>query len=148
MTDPFTLAAGSFAVLGVVDVVLRASIECCRFLSALKDAPEEITRLCSCIETNKLLVESFKKHLDGLQSLAATLSTTDTKEALKLFESSVKSFDRELSNLKLLETRYKVKNKIWSSIKYHLDDRKVNKFLRNLENAKSGLCAALSLVGG
>ena len=148
MADPFSLAAGSFAVLGVVDVVLRASIECCRFLSALKDTPEEITRLCSCIKINKLLVELFKKHLDGMQSLAATLSTTDTKEALKLFESSVKSFDRELSNLKLLETRYKAKKKIWSSIKYHLDDRKVNKCLRNLENAKSGLCAALSLVGG
>lgn len=148
MADPLSLAAGSFAVVGVVDVVLRASVECCRFLSALKDAPEEIGRLQSCIETNKALVESFKTHLGEQRGLAAALSATHAEEALKLFESSIKSFDRELSALKLLATRYAAKRKLWGSIKYHLDDRKVNQSLRNLENAKSGLCAAFSLVGG
>ena len=148
MADPLSLAAGSFAVVGVVDVVLRASVECCRFLSALKDAPEGIGRLQSSIETNKALVDSFEEHLGGQQGLAAALSATHAEEALKLFESSVKSFDRELSTLKLLATKYAGKKKLWGSIKYHLDDRKVNQSLRNMENARGGLCAAFSLVGG
>lgn len=146
MADPFSLAASSFAVLGAVDVVLKASVACCHFLSEIRDAPNEIRDLHSRIEENKLLIEAFKKHLDGIKDITTTSATPTMTEALKLFESSTNSFKRELSTLGKLGDKYTSKRKIWSAIKYHLDDRKVSRCLRNLENAKTGLCAALSLV--
>ena len=146
MSDPFSLVASSFAVLGAVDVVLKASVACCHFLSQIRDAPNEIRDLRSRIEENKVLIEAFMKHFHEVQNTATSSATSTMTEALKLFESSTNSFKRELKALERFRDKYTSKRKIWSALKYHLDDRKVTRCVRNLENAKSGLCAALSSV--
>jgi len=147
MPDPFSLAASSFAVVGVVDVVVKASIECCLFLSAIKGAPEGIRMLKIRIEENKALSEAFITHLK-LPSISIASTTSRMEPSLKLFEKSVKSFHRELTALKILEARYKGTSKLWSAVKYVFDEKKLNKCLVSLENAKSMLSAALQLIEG
>ncbi|KAJ4296296.1 hypothetical protein N0V90_006341 [Kalmusia sp. IMI 367209] len=147
MSDPFSIVAGSFAVLGVVDVVLRANVACSRFLSAIRDAPGEIDRLRTYIEESKVLIEAFMKHLNGSRT-DSTPVAAPMNEALSLFKSSIKVLSRELSFLRNLEARHKGTNKIWSACKFHLDERKVSNCLRRFKHAKSTLCTALLLIEG
>lgn len=148
MADPFSLAAGTFAVVGVADVVLKASIECCRFLPTIKGAPEEIIRLQTRIEENRALAEAFITHLNGLQNIVIGTAIPRMEKALKLFEKSVKSFNRDLTALIILEARYKGTSKLWSAVRHVLDEKKLSKCLGSLENAKSMLSTALLLVEG
>ncbi|PVI00981.1 hypothetical protein DM02DRAFT_654882 [Periconia macrospinosa] len=148
MADLLSLAAGSFAVVGAVDVVVKVSTECYRFLSAIKSAPEEIDRLKTCIEENRTLIEAFKTHLDGLQNIAAGSSASSMEERFNLFNSAIKSFNRELKTLKTLEARYKGTSNMWSAIRHLLDERKLDRCMRNLENSRTMSSAAFMLAEG
>jgi len=150
MADPFSITASSFAVVGVADVVLRASIECCRFLSEINGAPAEIDRLQTCIKENMGLVDTLKEHLDDLRTPASamSLSAIDSSSALNSFNSSIRAIHRELNALRALANRYGLGDKSWARVKWVLDERKISKSLENLERSKFTLSVALSLVEG
>lgn len=94
MIEPFSVAASSFAVVGLADVVLRAGKEFCQFLDAIKDAPTELERLRSCIHDNTLLVEESKRYWEDLKDHASltSSSTTTLSRALPQFTSALRSF--------------------------------------------------------
>jgi len=149
MTDPFSVATSSFAVVGLADVVLRASKEFCQFLSAIKDAPTEVERLRCCIYENTLLVEDSKRYWEELKDSASLTSSSATtlSQALPQFTSALKALGRELSALDTLAKRHNGIAKSWGKIKWVLDERKINKSLQRFEVSKSTLVAALVLVG-
>ncbi|KAF2474987.1 uncharacterized protein BDR25DRAFT_255524, partial [Lindgomyces ingoldianus] len=150
MPDPLSIAASSFAVVGVADFVLRASIECCRFLSEIKDAPDEISRLQISIKENKQLVNALKTHLNDLRDPASLISfsAVELNQAFDGFNTSVRALKRELNNLLGLEKRHNGVDKTWGRVKWLLDERKVRKSLEKLEWSKSTLSVSLSLVEG
>ncbi|KAF2785996.1 hypothetical protein K505DRAFT_205690, partial [Melanomma pulvis-pyrius CBS 109.77] len=150
MPDPLSLAASSFAVIGVADVVLRVGVECCRFLSEIKDAPAEIDSLRTCIKDNLQLVDTLKKHSDDLRDPAPPMSlpATDASSALDGFNSSIRALHRELNALQALAKKHSGIDKTWARVKWILDERKINKSLEKLERSKSTLGVALSLLEG
>ncbi|KAK7178769.1 uncharacterized protein CC84DRAFT_1180282 [Paraphaeosphaeria sporulosa] len=148
MTDPFSLPTGSFAVVSVVEVLLETSVECCCFLNALKDAHEEIDRLCTSIEEYQALVEALKANSTEVQGHKMPPAQGTLHKALELFDSSVRLLHRQLSALRTLKTWHKSKWKTYNAFKFYLDDRKMSRCSKNLENAESARGTALGLVEG
>ena len=148
MTDPFSMAASSFAVVGVADVVLRASVELCRFLSEIKDAPAEVERLRDFVMENTLLVEHSKQFLEELKRRPPSASALDVNlsGALYLFTSAIRALRRELNALAILARKHNGSNKSWGRIKWVLDERKINKSFLAFETSKTTLNNALALV--
>ena len=149
MTDPFSVAAGSFAVVGVADVVLRAGKDFCQFLRAIQDAPTEVESLRCCIEDAVILVQDLRRYWQELKQSdpSTSSSAASLNQALPQFQRALRTFDRELSSLLTLAKRYKGSSKRWAMIKWVLDERKILKSLQNLEVAKTTLGVALVLVG-
>ena len=146
MADPLSLAASAFAVAGVADLLLKYSVECCHFLSEIKDAPTEVQRLLTCLQENTLLIETSKHYLDELASSRCP-STPDLTRASHHFSSAIRALDRELAALVALTKKYKDSQKSWGKIKWVLDKQKINGSMRRLENSKATLTSALVLVG-
>jgi hypothetical protein len=150
MAEPFSVATGSFAVIGLADVVLRAGKEFYQFLDTIKEAPTEVERLRYCIHDNTLLVEESKHYWQDLKDrapLTSSSSTTTLSRALPQFTSALRSLDRELSTLVTLVKRHDGITKSWGRIKWVLDERKILKSLQKLEISESTLLTALLLVG-
>lgn len=149
MVEPFSVAASSFAVVGLADVVLRSGKEIYQFLSAIKDAPEEVDRLQCSIGDTALLVENVKCHAQELSQSDSLTTTTPTSASQMMLQiqSALRSLDRELSALVKLAKRYQTMHNKWERIKWVLDERKILKSLRKLEASKSALVAALVLAG-
>lgn len=143
MSGSLEFAAGIFAIIGVADVVVRTGREVHGFLRDLADAPEEIDRLCTTVRETILLVETVRQILDTFASRKAA-DTTDQITAL--FESALKSLQRELQNLRILSARFRGVNKTWSRVKYVLDERKINKIFSNLERSKGLLTNSLQVA--
>jgi hypothetical protein len=150
MADPFSIGASSFAVVGAADVVLRASAECYRFFSSIKDAPDEVNQLCIAIKENKRLVQSLQKHLDELRDPASCISmpTQSSTSELYGFDSAFRALQREMIALEKLAKKHNGPNKTWGRVKWYLDERKIAKSREKLERAKSMLGLALSLLEG
>lgn len=144
MSAGLEFAAGIFAIIGVAEVIVRTGREVHGFLRDISGAPEEIDRLCTTVKETTLLAETIKQILETLASRKPA-DTTDRITAL--FESALKSLQRELQNLRILNARFRgVSNKTWSRVKYVLDERKVNKMFNNLERAKSLLANSLHVA--
>ncbi|CAN9272592.1 unnamed protein product [Alternaria alternata] len=144
MSAGLEFAAGIFAIIGVAEVIVRTGREVHGFLRDISGAPEEIDRLCTTVKETTLLAETVKQILETLASRKPA-DTTDRITAL--FESALKSLQRELQNLRILNARFRgVSNKTWSRVKYVLDERKVNKMFNNLERAKSLLANSLHVA--
>ncbi|CAN9377660.1 unnamed protein product [Alternaria alternata] len=144
MSAGLEFAAGIFAIIGVAEVIVRTGREVHGFLRDISGAPEEIDRLCTTVKETTLLAETVKQILETLVSRKPA-DTTDRITAL--FESALKSLQRELQNLRILNARFRgVSNKTWSRVKYVLDERKVNKMFNNLERAKSLLANSLHVA--
>jgi hypothetical protein len=137
------LAAGVFAIIGVADVVARTCREVHGFLRDIAGAPEEIDRLCTTIKETTLLVGTTKHILD---TLASWKHVDVTEQIITLFESALKSLQRDLQNLRVLSARFRGVSKTWSRVKYVLDERKVNKMFNNLERSKSMLASSLQVA--
>ena len=149
MADPFSLAAGSFAVVGLVDIILRASSQFCHLISDVKDAPANVERLRTCVQENSLLVEALKQYLNEIRSAISSTSASaaDSRQALDLFTLTITALKRELESLLVLSQKHNETRKTWGAIKLWLDERKVNSSLRSLESSKSTLAHALMLLG-
>jgi hypothetical protein len=143
MSGSLELAAGIFALVGVADVVVRTGREIHGFLREIVGAPEEIDRLCVTVKETALLAETVKQLLDAL---ACRKQADATDQIVGLFESSLKSLQRELQNLRILSARFRGVSKTWSRVKYVLDERKVHKMLTNLERSKSLLASSLQVA--
>jgi hypothetical protein len=142
MSGAFEAAAGAFAVVGVVDVLIRTGREIFSFLSDIKDAPNNITRLTDSINDTVQLAQASKACLDSLHNSAAPLPKTG---ATLVLDSAIKALNRELQGLKSLTVKFKG-NKTWGRVKYVLNDAKIDKATRYLETHKSLLSSALTLA--
>jgi hypothetical protein len=149
MVDPLSVAASAFAVVGVIDVVLRASIEFCRFLSEIKDAPKEVEQLRNNINGTIHLLNASKKCLEDLQNntFPTDSSSIDVTDTIEQFRVAIRSLDRELKPLVALTKKPNLADRSWARVKWVLNERKVEKSLQKLEYSKSTLTNALVLVG-
>jgi hypothetical protein len=149
MAEPFSAAASSFAVIGLIDVVLRAGKEVYQFLGSIQDAPTEVDSLRCSIHDNALLVEELKRYWGEIQQSVSSASscTTDLSQAIPQFTAALRTLNRELSALVTLAKRHDGITKSWGKIKWVLDQRKVLKIVQRLEVSKSTLGLGLMLVG-
>jgi hypothetical protein len=142
MSGAFETAAGAFAVVGVVDVLIRTGREIYGFLSEIKDAPKNITRLMESIDDTVQLSQASKACLDSLRNNAASLPKSGATLSL---DSAIKALNRELQGLKNLTSKFRG-NRTWSRVKYVLNDAKIEKATRYLETHKSLLSGSLTLA--
>lgn len=142
MSGALETAASAFAIVGVVDVLIRSCREVFGFLSEVKDAPENITKLSMSISDTIQLSRASKLCLDKLHVQPVALPNS---EAILTLESAIKALNRETHALKVLIAKYKG-NKTWSRVKYVLSDIKIKKATTHLEANKSVLSAALTLA--
>ena len=151
MSDPLSISASAFAVVGLADVVLRTGKECYQFLCAIKDAPSEVQRLQECIQETALLVQNSRKYCKELKASSPSAQSSSTPAAsdqvMLLFKSALRGFEREFSDLRIVARRYNVTTNTWGKIKWVLDERKLGKSMSRLEASKSTLVTALMLVG-
>ena len=151
MADPLSLVANICAVIGAAEIALRASIEFSGFLIDLKDAPSEIERLRIGLQENTLLLESAKHYLEELKDRVArpvaSAELTRLTEALALFTSATRAFQREVVSLATVARKHQGVRKSWGRIKWVLDERKVGRSMHRLEESKSALTIALVFVG-
>ena len=117
MADPASLSASVFAVLGFADVAIRAGNECCRFLSAIRDAPSRVQSLRHCVEETALLAESSKRYCAGLKSSS---SATASDQVIAQFTSALRALNREFSALEALSKRYIGSTTSWGKINGYL----------------------------
>ncbi|KAL1797825.1 hypothetical protein ACET3X_004431 [Alternaria dauci] len=144
MSASLEFAAGIFAIIGVAEVVVRTGREVHGFLRDIAGAPEEIDRLCTTVKETTLLAEAVKQILE---TFASRTPNDATNRSAALFESTLKSLQRELQNLRMLNARFRgMSNTTWGRVKYVLDERKVNKMFNNLERAKSLLANSLQVA--
>ncbi|KAI4652122.1 hypothetical protein J4E93_002319 [Alternaria ventricosa] len=143
MSGSLEVAAGIFAIIGVADVVVRMGREVHGFLRDIAGAPEEIDRLCTTVKETALLAETVKQLLD---TLACRKQPNATNHVVALFESALKSLQRELQNLRILSARFRSGGKTWSRVKYVLDERKIIKMFNNLERSKTLLANSLHVA--
>ena len=143
MSGSLEVAAGIFAIIGVADVVVRMGREVHGFLRDIAGAPEEIDRLCTTVKETALLAETVKQLLD---TVACRKQPNATNHMVALFESALKSLQRELQNLRILSARFRSGGKTWSRVKYVLDERKISKMFNNLERSKSLLANSLHVA--
>lgn len=143
MSGAFEVAAGAFAVVGVVDVLVRTGRELYNFLRDIEDAPANAKQLCDTIAESVLLADAAKRYLLQLTAQIQHAPTADTSGALT---SALKALDREVKSLKALTAKYKGNKKRWSSIRYALSEQRIDKALTSLERSKSTLATALTLA--
>jgi hypothetical protein len=142
MSGVFETAAGAFAVVGVVDVVVRTGREISGFLSEVKDAPSNMERLLNSINDTLQLSQASKACLRSLDNRNASLPKS---EAILSLGSAIKTLNRELQSLKSLMAKFKG-TKTWSRVKYVLSDAKIHKAIGHLESNKLLLSGALTLA--
>jgi hypothetical protein len=151
MADPLSLAASSFANIGVADVALRAGVGARRFLSDIKDAPAEVERLRKCVADNTRLVEDSKQCLEWLGSdpwsIRPSAYVIDLSGTVDLLRSTIRSLGREWDLLVKLAQKYGGTNKSWGKVRWVLDDRTIQKSIQRLEASKTTLNTVLSLLG-
>lgn len=145
MSGALEVAAGAFAVVGVVDVLVRTGRELYNFLRDIEDAPANATKLCETIAESILLADASKRYILLLESQAQHAPPADAPGALT---SALKALEREVRSLKLLVAKCKDNKKAWSSIRYALSEQRINKALSNLERSKSTLATAITLACG
>jgi hypothetical protein len=150
MTEPFSIAASSFAVVGVADVTAKATVGLCRLLSEIKDAPKEIVRLRDYIKENTQLYHTAKRHLDDLLDprSPAPFSTSELGEVVVTFNSSVGALKRELDTLVKRGHKFTKGAKTWERFRYVMSERDIWKSLENLEGSKLMLNTALLQIEG
>jgi hypothetical protein len=140
MSGVLETAAGAFAVIGVVDVLIRSGRELHTFLHDMNDAPSNLTALSDSIRDTVALADTSK---GCLQRLIDSPQSTSSADVAALFQKAVKSLELELKRLKTLLARYKGASKRWASIKYVLDEGKITKAVSNIEYSKLLLSNAL-----
>lgn len=148
MADPFSIAASSFAVLGVADVVLRTCLKCHRFLSDIQDAPASVETLTICLLNNTSLVQSLKKHIYGLKSTASPVEIIELQPAIEHFKTAIGALRREMDTLSGRFLKYNRMSKTWANVKHVVGEKEVRKIIERMEHSKSILSVALSLVEG
>ena len=148
MSKPISIAAGAFAVVGVLDVVVRASLGLSRFFSSIKDAPKEIERLRYCIEDDQLLVKSSSAYLSPLLAppIAKIEEAVVHSVDLNLVHTAVAALQRELLGLEIISKKQHGTCKTWAQLRCVLDKHRIDMYLQKLEYAKSMLLLALSLA--
>jgi hypothetical protein len=143
MSGALEVAAGAFAVVGVVDVLVRTGRDVYDFLRDVEDAPANAAKLCETIADSILLADASKRYLQQLQNQNPHAPIADTPGALT---SALKAIDREVRSLKMLTAKCKGNKSKWSSIRYALSGQRIDKALSTLERYKSTLATALTLA--
>ncbi|KAF2440247.1 hypothetical protein P171DRAFT_435078 [Karstenula rhodostoma CBS 690.94] len=148
MTDPFSVAASSFAVVGVADVVLRTCLKCHQFLSDIEDAPASIDDLKTCLRNNTSLVQTLRKHIQDLEATASPSDRAELQPAIEQFKVAIGLLRREMATLLARASKYNRMRKTWANVRHVLAEKDIRKTTERMEHAKSTLSVALSLVEG
>jgi hypothetical protein len=138
MSGALETAAGTFAIVGVADVVVRTGRELYHFLCEVSDASDEVKRLNECIWDTILLVDALRNCAQANVDVGIVASV----------QAAVRALHRELQSLKLVLAKFKGAKTAWSRIKYALDEKKVSKALTSLERSKSLLVNSLTIIYG
>lgn len=148
MADPFSLAASSFAIIGVADVVLRACLKCHQFLSDVQDAPTAIDDLKTSLRNSTSLLQALKSHVQQIEASASLQHRAELAPAFEQFAIGIKSLRRETDKLLIRCLKYSKMKKTRANVRHVLAEKDIRKTNEQVEHAKSTLSVALSLVEG
>ena len=154
MADPLAVTGGVLAVIGVADVLLRATKELFRFLCRIKDAPKEVERLRLYVKDIDGLVMNVKAFWGERKRLAhaqPTIFSPPEKHALPAdlsfqIEDVLRDMNEELSCLVRLAKKHNGFVTLGGKIKF-VFEKKIAYCLKRLDESKSTLVATLTLVG-
>ena len=153
MADPLSAAAGTLAVIGAADVLLRAGKELSKLCDGLKSAPDEVKKLRRYIQDIAGLVENARlvaerTQAEAISSVSATASSSNSSpsKALIQLEGVLQDLSDELSALVGLARKYDAVNSALGKVKWVLE-LKVRKSSQRLEQSKLSLVAALVMIG-
>ena len=153
MSDPLSVTASAFAVVGLADVVSRASKGCYQFLCAIRDAPSDVQQLKYCIEETALLLQSTQKYCNELKTQASAGSAEPPtaraapSHVISQFTLALRGLQREFLALDRVAKKHKAVASSWGKLKWVFDERRLGQSLSKLQNSKSTLAAALLLAG-
>ncbi len=145
MSGALETAAGAFAVVGVVDVLIRSGRELYSFLQRIEDAPDDSRKLQHLLEESVALMEASKASLERL-SRHPDAGSADV--VVQSFWKALKSFERELKSLRVLVAKFKGTTTKWGRVKFILDQSRTMKALQHLESSKLSLTTSIALGNG
>ena len=137
------LAAGIFAAVGFVDVVLKTGREVHSFLGDINDAPKDLAALRDSLQRALELADVSK---NVLLDLANKKTSQAPGGVASLLQQCLKGLDLELRKLKSHLARYKGTSRSWVNVKYVIDEHKISKATSRIGSLKADLAAALTLA--
>ncbi|KAH7351474.1 hypothetical protein BKA66DRAFT_475884 [Pyrenochaeta sp. MPI-SDFR-AT-0127] len=143
MSMAFETAAGAFAVVGVADVVVRASREISTFIRDVADAPNQIKALQEHLQEVAVLAQACNHYVHKRNTVTHSLVPASLFSSLT---TALKALNRELQGIKAHISKFKGPRKTWTRVKYVLDECRINKALSSLERSRTLLADTLVLV--
>ncbi|KAK4084571.1 uncharacterized protein Triagg1_1051 [Trichoderma aggressivum f. europaeum] len=140
--------ANSIEILGAVNNVLGLGSRIYIFFSNVKDAPEEVRRMCEQLQSlQKLLPEIERAAFDLVHAMPLSLETI-----LTCLEGCDTDFNTLWLAVEPLRTEPGITwrdalNRITASVKWVVKTEELEKFTKNLETAKQTLVLAMLLAG-
>lgn len=144
MSVALETAAGTFAVVGVADVLVRTGCELYSFLRDIKDAPKDLARLQEVIQETVTLHQAAIRCQKKLEA-RPDIDSRAGAGAIHALISASKGLHRTLQSLRQLVGRFQG-TKTWARVKFVLNESKVQKAVSNLEQTKVLLANALTLA--
>ena len=144
MPDPLTIAT---CVVSLADVALTASTKIRTFLRDFKDSHRDIERFWHDLQVLISLLSRIRAYHLDLRSSSS--EQDDNSEIVRILESCTNDLDivqNEIDKVKGRLRNNRVKD--WTSrVRWILNKKKVKDAVQRLENNKTSLQIALSLIG-
>ena len=150
MADPLSLVASTAGVVGLLDVLCRASRELCVFFSSVKNASKEIQNVLRELEQLNALITDIQNYVDTFKS---SLFVTDDGLSPSRLISTLQACRTELDALKAMVDALRgtgqpgVVKRLASRVKWASNDKKLVRHQKKLEELKTSLNTTLSIVG-
>ncbi|TKA63005.1 hypothetical protein B0A49_10775, partial [Cryomyces minteri] len=144
-------AANAFAVVGLADVVFRASTELYNLFDRCKAAPRTISQLLSELKSLASIVATVRVFADEFQ--ASPYALEDQQVLLPQLETILRDIERDFGELKTLAiTSQSNTNDAWfkqwgKNSSWSLNEQKALRACQQLERHKTALNVALSVIG-
>jgi hypothetical protein len=146
MSDPLSLVASGAAVLGLADVLLRASKELYSFFHELKDASRNVALVLAELDQLGALFASAQQYTNESEASNDCLAIPEVSKALENCRAEFEGLRAWVEKAGVGPGDGRVK-RMAKKLKWVVDDAKLSHSRQNLERLKSSLGIALSAAG-
>lgn len=145
MADPLSVAASSFAAVGLADAVARVANDLYYFLNSVKSASTEIRRLRTYLQELESIVSEIKVYGEASK---ISSSPSIVHDVLPSFVSALGGLRDELWVLTDLVKVHDGPARKWvGKIKWVFEEKQITRSLKQIESHISALNTTLILIG-